>query len=1044
MAFFGNKRKDFSIQPPRQQVDGTPFFVTDSANIDFTLANLNLTANLTTTGITAGTYGDATHIPILTLDSYGRVTGVSTTTFSAAGILLQTNTVTNATQTILNLVNGTDISIVDDTLGNITISYTGTGGSAVWGSITGTLTSQTDLITYLSTNYQPIGSYQPQLNGTGFVKAAGTTISYDNNTYYLASNPSNFITASALTPYLTITSAAATYEPIITAGTISQYWRGDKTWQTFPTIPTVGTWGALNYPAWTTGTPFVKMTAAGTFALDTNTYLTTISGLNISLLTNDSGYITSSALTGYVPNTRTLTINGTTYDLSADRSWTIPTFTSPLTTKGDIYVRNGSADTRLGVGSDTYVLIADSTTSTGLKWGSNTTPPASGYYFAISDSTTQDNPTANIPRAVKFNTTDLANGFSLQTETAVFTGTINNGGAGAGTILNVTGVTSGTLKVGMVLTGGSITAGTFISAFTSGTGGIGTYVVSISQNRTSATYTGTMTSQIVVAHTGIYNIQFSSQMDKTDAGVDYVNFWLRRNGADVTASSGVVSLQGNSPAYMMAAWNYLIELIENDVIELYWGSADVGMSILAETAQTSPFAHPSIQSTILTITQQSGILAGTGITAINSLTASAQTLSSTDLNISSSVATHTFSIANNAVTYAKMQAISAVSKLLGSSSTTTPVQEITPTKSINILTTNLELVNDQTSPAYPGVYGIDSAGAKNWRSDASVRGNIPLLNMQESYPVGTNQTGILYVASVSKLYVCNLSGSTVNIFDTTTGVLLSTIAVTNAYKPFYIASINEVWVTSTTLLTINRISATLNSSLGTIIGATIFGTEAIEYSSTKVFICCGNATGTIMLINPSTLLVTSTIALNVPASPQGMVLNTNVASSQYDKIIVSASAGVAILNPSTNAITTTVVNPSSSISTGTKIRYITSTNQYVLSSFGNNSIVVLDIASATTFTLNSTIRNLPGILDVGLDETSGYIFTAFTGLTSASQLFISLIDLTSKKVKITIGTNVLCGSASTSGYLAMDTPNTRFFICGRSSNTNVATTIKYL
>ena len=66
-------------------------------------------------------------------------------------------------------------------------------------------------------------------------------------------------------------------EPTITAGTNSQYWRGDKTWQNFPTIPTVGTWGALNYPTWTAGTPFVKMTAAGTFALDTNTYLTSVS-----------------------------------------------------------------------------------------------------------------------------------------------------------------------------------------------------------------------------------------------------------------------------------------------------------------------------------------------------------------------------------------------------------------------------------------------------------------------------------------------------------------------------------------------------------------------------------------------------------------------------------------------------------------------------------------------------------------------------------------------------------------------------------------------
>jgi hypothetical protein len=35
---------------------------------------------------------------------------------------------------------------------------------------------------------------QPQLNGTGFVKVSGTTVSYDNSTYYLASNPSGYIT----------------------------------------------------------------------------------------------------------------------------------------------------------------------------------------------------------------------------------------------------------------------------------------------------------------------------------------------------------------------------------------------------------------------------------------------------------------------------------------------------------------------------------------------------------------------------------------------------------------------------------------------------------------------------------------------------------------------------------------------------------------------------------------------------------------------------------------------------------------------------------
>jgi hypothetical protein len=54
--------------------------------------------------------------------------------------------------------------------------------------------------------------------------------------YPLSTNPSGFITASALTPYLTITLAATTYYPIPT-GTVSQYIRGDGTLATFPTIP---------------------------------------------------------------------------------------------------------------------------------------------------------------------------------------------------------------------------------------------------------------------------------------------------------------------------------------------------------------------------------------------------------------------------------------------------------------------------------------------------------------------------------------------------------------------------------------------------------------------------------------------------------------------------------------------------------------------------------------------------------------------------------------------------------------------------------------
>lgn len=186
-------------------------------------------------------------------------------------------------------------------------------------------------------------------------KLTYTTLTADR-TYALPNASGTIALTSDLTPYLLSTIAASTYYPIPT-GTISQYIRGDGTFATFPTIPTVGTWGALNYPAWTTGTPFVKMTAVGTFALDTNTYLT---GITSSDVTTALGYTP-------VTNARTLTINGVTYDLTADRSWTIATSSSPLTTKGDLYTFS-TVDARLPVGTDGQILSADSAEATGLKW----------------------------------------------------------------------------------------------------------------------------------------------------------------------------------------------------------------------------------------------------------------------------------------------------------------------------------------------------------------------------------------------------------------------------------------------------------------------------------------------------------------------------------------------------------------------------------------------------------------------------------------------------------------------------------------------------
>ena len=126
MLPFNNPRKDYSIRPPKQAIANNAFYVIDSANIDFAYNTINkeLTANLTKTGVIAGTYGSSTIVPVITLDIYGRITGVTTATIPQ--LLLQTNSVDNPTQTILNLIQGTNMTITDDGLGNITFDASST------------------------------------------------------------------------------------------------------------------------------------------------------------------------------------------------------------------------------------------------------------------------------------------------------------------------------------------------------------------------------------------------------------------------------------------------------------------------------------------------------------------------------------------------------------------------------------------------------------------------------------------------------------------------------------------------------------------------------------------------------------------------------------------------------------------------------------------------------------------------------------------------------------------------------------------------------
>jgi hypothetical protein len=163
------------------------------------------------------------------------------------------------------------------------------------------------------------------------------------------------------------------------------------------------------------------------------------------------------------------------------------------------------------------------------------------------------------------------------------------------------------------------------------------YAVKLGVTDLSNAVTIANNTRIKIANAGIYNIQFSLQLEKSGGSGNMIaDIWLRKNGVNLQGTTGKVVLTGSANASpVVAAWNYVIAVSSNDSLELMWATSNDNVVIKA-TPATSP--HPSIPSAILTVTQQSGIMAGTGISPLdtaNMLSNYARTnLVNTKLNIS--------------------------------------------------------------------------------------------------------------------------------------------------------------------------------------------------------------------------------------------------------------------------------------------------------------------------------------------------------------------------------------------------------------------------
>lgn len=225
-------------------------------------------------------------------------------------------------------------------------------------------------------------------------------------------------------------------------------------------------------------------------------------------------------------------------------------------------------------------------------------------YGAFQDDTDQKDGSTAVAYYMRFNTTDYSNGVSVASHTASFTGSI------ATTTLTVSAVASGSILPSMQLTGTGVTAGTRIVRQITGTAGsTGTYEVSVSQTVASTTITGDLPSKIVVAQSGLYDLQFSAQFVNTTNDVQEIDIWFRINGTDVPNSNSQFGIKARkssgAASRLIAAMNFFLELQAGDDVEIMWHVSDSGVYLEhfpAVTASGTTPAIPATPSVIATLT----------------------------------------------------------------------------------------------------------------------------------------------------------------------------------------------------------------------------------------------------------------------------------------------------------------------------------------------------------------------------------------------------------------------------------------------------------
>lgn len=113
------------------------------------------------------------------------------------------------------------------------------------------------------------------------------------------------------------------------------------------------------------------------------------------------------------------------------------------------------------------------------------------------------------------------------------------------------------------------------------------------------------TTRMQVETAGIYNMQFSVQVESRNNAPQDVFIWLKQNNVDIIGSTGKVGMPARKnptdPSHDIKGWNYFLSMNAGDYVEIWWSTTALDVVIPNYIATPLP-DKPSTASVVATMT----------------------------------------------------------------------------------------------------------------------------------------------------------------------------------------------------------------------------------------------------------------------------------------------------------------------------------------------------------------------------------------------------------------------------------------------------------